>query len=484
MPQLPEKLRPFATWLGKYHFWLLAALLPLILVPLLWIANGALQAQIKTHQGQIEAKLTALRGVTGVQPHPNESWSTSINADTDRIRRETLAEWERFWAGQEPLRVWPQEMRDDFLGAVAVLKPDGRLDRNMLQRYQNTIPEVVRKLPARMGADDLMAENPAAGRVGVGPGAATAPASKALVQWKAEDQSRIYGSFTWQRLPTTTQVLLAQEELWAYGLLCDAIARANKGAAGAYNAAIVAVEHMAVGYPAAEDTPGGMGGQRIKLPKVAAGAMPEGDPALAPDGLMPGGPGVSVRPAHPRFGGPAPVPVQGFGAAPAADPSAAGASPDDPFREWIYTDFSGKPLTAAELAASPAARMVHLMPFVLRMVIDQRKLDGLLADLAQSPAPIDVRQVRINASATPHEFGAPPGAEPTAAAGSRDHDVHIELRGTIGLATPPNPAAIGIQPDQPAAPDGAAVPAAALPARGGRGRTARRSRRRENEVAR
>ena len=28
MPQLPEKLRPFAAWLEKYHFWLLAAVLP------------------------------------------------------------------------------------------------------------------------------------------------------------------------------------------------------------------------------------------------------------------------------------------------------------------------------------------------------------------------------------------------------------------------------------------------------------------------
>lgn len=159
MPQLPENIRPAVAQLAKHHFWLLAILVPLVLLPLLFAARGGLQTQIAAAQSQIKGKLDAVQSVRGVEPHPNAGWSTEIDADTDRIRKDTLGEWQKFWASQEFLRVWPEELGPDFLGAVAALKPDGRLDRNLLQRYQNTIPEVVRKLPARMGADAAMADD-------------------------------------------------------------------------------------------------------------------------------------------------------------------------------------------------------------------------------------------------------------------------------------------------------------------------------------
>jgi hypothetical protein len=89
--------------------------------------------------------------------------------------------------------------------------------------------------------------------------------------------------------------------------------------------------------------------------------------------------------------------------------------------------------------------MVHLMPFVLRLTIDERRLDALLVDLAQAPIPIDVREVRINP-------GSRPG--PDAKAG-RGHDAVVELRGTVGLATPPSAAAVGLESPPPAATDSA-----------------------------
>jgi hypothetical protein len=438
MPQLPENIRPAVALLAKHHFWLLAILVPLVVLPLLFAARGGLLKQITSSQSQIKGKLDAMRSVRGVEPHPNAGWSSEIEADTVRIRRDTLAEWQKFWDSQEFLRVWPEELGPDFLGAVAALKPDGRLDRNLLQRYQNTIPEVVRKLPARMGADAAMADDREAGpKAGggqpAGRGGERERRSQAILTWNQADQGRILSSFDWAKLPNnpqtaTTQVMLAQEELWVYGLFCDLIARANKGAGGVYDAAIVTVEELAVGYPAAQETPGGMGGGRIVRPKQAA---PGEAGQAAPD--MPGMGGTDgqplVKPPHPRFGG---------GGAP-------GATPDDSLREWIYVDFDGKGLSAAELATAPAARMVHLMPFVLRLKMDQRRLDDLLTDLAKAPIPIDVREVRINA-------GGRPGPDDKK---GRGHDANVELRGTVGLATPPSAAAVGLEPPAPAATDAA-----------------------------
>ena len=318
MPQLPENIRPAVALLAKHHFWLLAILVPLVLLPLLFAARGGLQTQIAAAQSQIKGKLDAVQSVRGVEPHPNAGWSSEIDADTDRIRKDTLGEWQKFWASQEFLRVWPEELGPDFLGAVAALKPDGRLDRNLLQRYQNTIPEVVRKLPARMGADAAMADDrePAPGGGGREPVVREADRrSQAILTWNAEDQRRLLRSFEWVKLPTnpqaaTTQVVLAQEELWVYGLFCDAIARANKDAGGVYNAAIVEVEELAVGYPASQEKPGGLGSGRIVLPKPSetgdAGQPP-------PDMPVPGGPegGALGKPSHPRFGGGAAGPLAG-----------------------------------------------------------------------------------------------------------------------------------------------------------------------------
>lgn len=457
MLELPENIRPAVAMLAKHHFWLLAILVPLLIVPLLFAARGGLQAQIVSSQSQIRGKLDAVQSVRSVEPHPNAGWSTEIEADAVRIRRDTLAEWRKFWESQDFLRVWPQELGDDFLKAVAALKPNGRLDRNLLRRYQTVIPEVVRQLPARMGAVGAMGDDRQ-----VAPGRAPADGDRerrapALLTWNAEDQRRLLSSFDWTTLPAnpqaaTTQVVLAQEELWVYGLFCDLIARANKDAGGVYNAAIVNVAELAVGYPAAEEKPGGMGGARIVMPKNAPAPDDGQPPDMAAMGAPQGGP--LTKPSHPRFGGG----VAGAGSSPGSEGTPA-AAPDASLREWIYVDFSGKPLSAAELATAPAARMVHLMPFVLRLTIDQRRLDALLADLAQAPIPIDVREVRINAGG---DRGAATGGAAGGAAGTdqksdRRHDVNVELRGTVGLATLPSAAAVGLESPAPATPDAAAT---------------------------
>jgi hypothetical protein len=445
MVQIPDNVKPVLAIIAKYHFWMLAAVAPLVLLPVLFLANGRLQAEIKSTQGQIRSRFDALRQVQGIAPHPNQGWSKDIDSGAGLVRQETLAQWKAFWDSQAFLRVWPKDLGDDFLAAAKDLKPDGKLDRNMLQRYQNRIQEVIKKFPARMGVDELMsaavdaASQPATR-------AAAAPAGsqkrKSPCQWDAADQKRLLDSFAWQELPSTAKVVLAQEELWVEGALCDIIAGINKQATGTHDVPVIRVDELSVGYPAAEDQPGGAGGKRIFLPSQPANADATG-------GMQPGG--DSKRPAHPRFGARETKPARQAGDQP--------ESADDPLRNWIYVDFSGKPLMAAELATSPAAQMVHLMPFTMRIVINEQKLDALLVALATAPLPIDVRQVRINAGGGPAAAASTAaGTDPSAGGGRRPFDVVVELRGTVGLATPPNPKLLGIEPQ--AAPGGEQQPAA------------------------
>jgi hypothetical protein len=249
-------------------------------------------------------------------------------------------------------------------------------------------------------------------------------------------------------------VLLAQEELWVYGLLCDAVARINKPATGPHNAAISRIDELYVGYPAAEDNPGGANGGRVI--RMVAKDNPDVMMMPPPDMMATGESGAPVgRPPNPRFGG---GERDGRRAAPMSSPEeAAGpADADVPLRNWIYVDFAGKPLSAAELEAAIDSQMIHLMPFVLRVVIDQRQIDALLVGLAASAIPIDVRQVRINAPTSgqggmpsaPSGPSMPDGGGGGQAGAGRYYDVTLELRGTVGLATPPNEKTVGLEPGQ------------------------------------
>jgi len=482
MPQLPEQIRPYVAAFAKYHFWILGLLVPLILVPLLAQGTGQLDTLIAGQQSQIKGQIDALNAITSRPDHPNESWSSEIEKRTSEIHADTLAEWKGLWDEQAALRVWPKQLGDDFITQVGRLKPGGSLTAQFLRRYRDTAEALVRELPKRMGAADLT-EGDAVGRAagggfaeGAPPGFGGAPPgfggefggrpgpmggrpaapTGEVVEWAAEDQRRLLASFTWEKPPTTTQVLLAQEELWVYGLLCDAIKQVNAGATEPFNAPIMFVQELKVGYPAAEDQPGGQGGGRIVM--AAAAGQPGGEMGMEgmppPEMGMPGA-GAAGRPAHPRFSGVAGAAAGGgqfsggeFGGDVAADPAAA-VSPDDQLREWIYVDFTGKPLSAAELATSPDAKLVHLVPFALRAVVDQRKVDALLTTLATNEVPIDVRQVRINpgVGAAGGVPGAGPGAGLDGAAsmaggGGRPNDVVLEIRGTVALATQPNESVI------------------------------------------
>jgi len=496
MVQIPDNIRPAVAMLAKHHFWLVALLVPVIVLPVLAAGNSGLTGRIAARRSEIESKLAQVRRVSQISPHPNEKWSEAIEADRQVLQKELMEEWKRLWESQRQIRVWPEELGPEFVRRVQSLRPGGQLDRPALINYQRRVPRFVQSLPSRMGAEEFMAPEemardgvggggPRPGGFGARPdGGGVARGPRPPIAWNPADQQMLYESFLWDKPPSTVQVLMAQEELWLYGVLCDILKECNADATGAHDSAVAYVEELAVGYRAAEDKPGGEG--RIYVP-------PSARPAAGDDfdgmGMGMGGAGIGMmpnefgmedgrtvgRPPHPRFsssGGPEsamamgrePGDVRSFG------------SPDDEFLNWAYVDFSGKPLMAEELATAPGAAMLRLSPFLLRVVVDQRKLDMLLTKLATSPIPIVVRQVRINPDAVTLDDGMDGGrgmgggrggmgggrggmgggrggmgggrggmgggrggmgGVGMTAATARPHDVTVEILGTVALATPP-----------------------------------------------
>jgi hypothetical protein len=481
MVQIPDSVRPYVIGIQRFHFWILAALTPLVLLPLVFLSRAGISQKIETQRSKIKGSLDSVTAILGKTPHPNEKWSEQIGARAREINSETLQVWEQLWKAQEPLRQWPESLGNDFVKAASSLAPDASLRRSLLERYQNGIRPVVRQLPGRMGADELMSDAasnegmPAPRRQPVDRGQEENPPS--LLQWSGEDQQQLFTSFDWEEPPSTTQVMMAQEELWMYGVLCDVIRNVNsvpvaadpKAVITPANIAIPLVQELKVGYPAAEDDPGGRASQRIlRIQKgggggAGGGEMPFPEAMVGPEGAPAG------RPAHPRFGG---AGAAGLGIPMGMGPDGmegglgaeGGGSPDDALKNWVYVDLEGKPLSASELAAAPASQIFRLMPFVLRTTIDQRALDALLVELASAPVPIDTRQVRINAGessggdfggrgpgrpqgAQSARFSLPSGDGSPGGDRARLHDVSVELRGTLAIVMRPDPSLIKVGDD-------------------------------------
>jgi hypothetical protein len=499
---VPEGARPAVKAMLKHHFWILAVLLPLILLPLLFSGSGAIGTQIDSRRQEIDGKLSQVKQVSGVNPHPNEEWSKAIETQALSVSQEIEQEWDRLWESQAALRVWPQDLGADFLRAISRMRTNDSLPRPLLQRYQTTVPRVVTKLPERMGvpaapfdvggAGAGVAGSPMADpRMGFGAGgtpggvpipgsdpAAATPFMPSKFTWNPGDQARIFQSFVWTAVPSTRQVLMAQEQLWVYGLFCDIFREFVKDATGPHDSPVAMVDEIAIGQDAAEPGPGGMLEGRVFLPAAPRGAAGMGmDMSGMGSGMGPGmgsgmdsammgaasgfgggqraGRGMRLRGGRPGTdasgsgfpGGPGGMPGTGAGGAGNAAPN------DTELLSFAYVDFGGSPLPADKLATEPGAEMVHLMPFALRVVIDQRKIDAFLVALAASPIPIDVRQIRINADGATTMLsgaGGMPGMMPMgsgdpnafaggggfpAAAGLRRHDVRLEVRGTVAVAT-------------------------------------------------
>ena len=134
MVQIPDSVRPYWDFLAKYHFWLIASLVPLLLLPALFLTNGKLSAEMAAKRSEIDGKLAALRQIDGISPHPNDTWTSDIDKRTARVKRETFVEWQRLWEGQRELRLWPAETPPELLQRLTNLRPGQELKKPMLEQ--------------------------------------------------------------------------------------------------------------------------------------------------------------------------------------------------------------------------------------------------------------------------------------------------------------------------------------------------------------
>ena len=141
----------------------------------------------------------------------------------------------------------------------------------------------------------------------------------------------------------------------------------------------------------------------------------------------------------------------------AAQPADAAAG-EKAIDEGRYVDETGKKLGPGMTENAEFKRM----PIFLRLQIDQRQILRFLVECANSPLPVEVRQLRINPTkGTANTPSTPPGGSKTPGGEANSFDTPLELHGIIYIYNKPDLTKLGGPP--PAAP-GAGAAAGAPPA--------------------
>jgi hypothetical protein len=215
--------------------------------------------------------------------------------------------------------------------------------------------------------------------------AATGVDEDFLVEWLDQDKLRVKLAFATDK-PTPLQIWVTQEDLWVYETLLNVIAKTNKarGATRPDNAAIRTIVSLEVGPGAALGM--GMGSGHVFMPSGGAGA------AVAGGEMMDGGRGAySEMAPSPEMmdGGRGGYGEMDGGMMAGGDPAAIDAA----MLANRYLGDDGAPIADG---SGDLGKEFRQLPIRMELVIDQRYIPQLLLECANSPLPIEVKQLRIN----------------------------------------------------------------------------------------
>jgi hypothetical protein len=466
-----DQIKTFLAVAKKHHFWILCGLACIVALGMFASASGSLSKAYDKKKTEITGVDQKLGTHIGNADHPNDNWVKAVQAKTESYRKRVYDAWGKLYAQQKTnVLIWPSDLGKEFVDAFNVDPAPVSANKmaELSELYQNyvtttTLPAMAKIINAEWTIHGDK-EQPGRGQFPAGPRgrgpaaprADDAPQVEYPVVWDSSDQQRMYDTYTWDNPPRELEIRYAQEDMWVLKAIFDSIARANNGARIPNDAVVRTIQTAMIGYDAAEKLPLGEGANRIdRAPAAASTAAPLGmsgpvttdqsAPAIINPrrpARGPRGPADSSGPgSHGRRGG--------FAAAPVPTDASGAADPDAALKNGRYVDAKGKPLAAADLATSTTPEY-RLMAFHLMLVCDEARFQAVIAELANSVMPLEVREVRINPPGDSVSDRASKGRRdrsgPAFAAGGGGsdagtvmHNATIEIHGLAYLINPPDP---------------------------------------------
>ena len=506
-----DQLKDILGILKKHHFWVICGVLVIIGFGTWYSASAALKNEEKINRGKWEdakKKADALTGQgveTGVGiKHPNDETFAETNKLIDQLKKNVKEAWEAQYQKQKDILVWPESLPPQFRAAVDPLRPieklvtfdpgatpptptDQEISIDLCEMYRNFITGHLPTLADRIGAK--WGATAAAGNRSFGGAAESSEGSydssafdssrggasdssdpNIIVDWSTANQSAILQKISYYpgqeskgNVPTTLQLLYAQEDLWVISSLLDIIKRTNGDVDGQWQAKIKQVRSILIG---ADAKPPSSSVMRLAGGTRGNNTGNEGAPSNQ------GQPGQSRT-------------AQVF------DPA-----------EGRYVNNEYQPLSAADLRSTyttktPRPEEAYLsvakrMPIRLNLVMDQRAITKLLVECGNSPLPVEVRQVRIasrragNTSGGQSSFGGGGGfgggessIDPMGGGGSSGgssepgkkypFDTPVELYGIIYIYNTHDPDKLAVPEEEPAEESGTSEGSVGAPADAGDG---------------
>lgn len=444
MDKLKEQLAP----VQKHLFWIGCGLIVIVTLFSWYRATS----HLKTEHANLQAEITSSFGIVSniKGNHPNENTNKGMQALIEETGEKVAERWAILAKNQEKVLVWPTYAFDQlFIDRVNSLRPpeltviddkseiDGENKRMYRDHVEKVFPILANTIGAKwkgkvsassgmggmagMGAmpgGDMAGPGAMMGAMMPGIGGQQAEADDSIVVWNSGNQSQIMNDhFSFiasdAALPSTRQILYAQEDLWVLENLLTIIKATNETNGEIkhrHEAAIKTIESLQigraavsesgkvspVGKAASEGMDDGEGGMQTDTMTQMMGAMDSMGEGAGP-GMEPGGMGEEAAPgADPGSGGGGMSVPGGMGMA------GGGANPGDNryvdrnyrgvLASRLVSAMQGKPERPEDLFLAVAKRV----PVRLVFKMDQRRMPTLLAECGNSKLPVEVKQVRIN----------------------------------------------------------------------------------------
>lgn len=391
-----DKVRPVLEWMRKNHFWVACGVITAMILLAWFLATGNLRTDIADRVTKIEGGFGSANRIMQTPNHPNPASHKVVEDEIGAKRDEVAAAWRLQFDRQQSVFVWPEELPDDLKQEAQALFPieakvgtatDKEIDRLKRDVYRTFIQRHLPKL-----ADIVRAEWT--------PGAADAKdkdkdRSKYIVDWMTPDQKKLAQErFGWGDVPSTVDMLYAQEDLWVTRQILEIIRQTNGDVEARYKAPIKTIKSISLGKEVGKiEEAGGiaLGG----MAKVSSGDS----------GMQAGAAGkgeFSVEKAQDMLGGMLKQMGVGDSKGGSGGGSTKAADPWD--NRYVDESFAGveanKVRNALRSKTATDAQLVvaKRLPVRLELLIDQRKINRFIALCGNAQLPLEIRQVRINRS--------------------------------------------------------------------------------------
>lgn len=494
-----DQLKPVLQILQKWGFWIICGLAVVIGLGVWFFAYQSVQANIKARKDQIEGLKTQVSGIKPGSPNPEVIEATKKKIE--ELRSDVYQAWMAMYAAQKEKNRWPAALGQEFLNWVNQpgRKPGDPIPERFREIYLNfieqhfpTLFEIINlRRPANVDLKQLgsiravatsgaygstgyessgypgamgmgtISEGAYPGGTGYGGypgsgGTGTGPTIEMLgiVEWNPQNIAAIKQRFAWRQVPTSDEIWNAQEDLWVYEALLRVIAKTNEGATGPHNAVVKRINAIDIGPDAARYLASATAAASSTMGSMSSpmsGSPSSGEPMSSETGSSSYGSGYPGYPGYPGQ-------------------SLVGR----------YVDASGKPLPPG--SPQPFAEF-KMMPIRLDLVVDQRKIDQLLVNCANSDMPIRITRVLIRPTqsalgasgyggyggysgstgyggysgsssygtetgsemASPYGTSGSMGAGATTVRATASHDVPVVIEGILYIFNPPNIEELGKQ---------------------------------------